>query len=160
MREPGQTTLLDGGRYRAVVDAIDTAICVIERLPRRTDGRRDYRYVAMNPAMQAMFGIGDLTGQTIRDNFPDEVEDWYDDYDRVLDTGQPLRFERESVPQGLVLEMSVTRLEIDEGPCLLIAMQDVTSRRRAQEAVRESAERLRLLVTASSDIVYRMSPDC
>ena len=145
--------------YRAVFDAIDVAVCVIERLPLRPDGRRDYRYLAMNTAMQQMFGIGDLSGQTIRDNFPDEVEDWYDDYDRVLDTGEAIRFERESVPQELVLEMSVIRLEDASRRSLLVAMQDVTRRRRAEEAVRESEERFRLLVTASFDIVYRMNPD-
>ena len=46
----------DPGRldiYRAVFDAMDAAVCVIERLPLRPDGRRDYRYLAMNTAMIA-----------------------------------------------------------------------------------------------------------
>jgi PAS domain S-box-containing protein len=36
---------------------------------------------------------------------------------------------------------------------------DLTGRKRSEEAVRESAERFRALVTASSHVVYRMSPD-
>jgi PAS domain-containing protein len=52
--------------------------------------RATYRHMAMNPAMQAMFAIPDLTGQSIRDNFPDEVEAWDHDHDQVLDTGQPV----------------------------------------------------------------------
>jgi PAS domain S-box-containing protein len=36
---------------------------------------------------------------------------------------------------------------------------DITARRQAEEALRQSEEWLRALVTASSDVVYRISPD-
>jgi len=97
--------------YLASLEALDEGACLYERLPIRPDGLRDYRYIWMNSAMQGMFGIADLSGQSIRDNFPDEVEAWYDDYDRVFDTGEPIRIVRESEPQGMVIEMSVTRVE-------------------------------------------------
>jgi PAS domain S-box-containing protein len=126
--------------YRTLFEAVDEGICLFERLPLRPDGLRDYRYIAMNPAMQAMFGIPDLSGQSIRDNFPDEVEDWYDDYDRVLETGQSIGFERESEPQGIMLEMFVTRVEDGSGKRLLAVMQDITERKRAEEQLRRVAE--------------------
>ena len=127
-------------------DALDQGVCLFERLPLRPDGRRDYRYVAMNPAMQAMFGVQDLSGQSIRDHFPDEVEAWYDDYDRVLDTGESIRFERESEPQGMVLEMFVTRVDDGSGQKLLAVMQDVSGRRRA-------SANLAFLAEVSADLV-------
>ncbi len=37
--------------------------------------------------------------------------------------------------------------------------RDITARKRADKALRESGERFRALVTAASDMVYRMSPD-
>ncbi|EJJ25014.1 PAS domain S-box protein [Rhizobium sp. CF142] len=145
-------------QYRALFDSIDEGACIIERLPVGADGLRDYRYIAMNKAMQAMFGIADLSGRTIREFFPDEVEDWYDDYDRVLMTGEPVRFVRESEPQEMVLEMFVSRIS-EKPPRLLAVMQDITKRKRAEEALRRSEERSRALVNASSDVVFRMSPD-
>lgn len=113
--------------YQVLFDSIDQGVCLFERLPRRADGRRDYRYLTMNLAMQVMFGIPDLSGQSIRDHFPNEVEDWYDDYDRVLETGQAMRFERESKPQGMVLEMFITRVEDRSGQRLLAMMRNITS---------------------------------
>ncbi len=42
---------------------------------------------------------------------------------------------------------------------VVLVFHDVSQKRRAQEALRQSEERFRALVTASSDTVYHMSPD-
>jgi signal transduction histidine kinase len=99
-----------------------------------------------------MFGIGDLTGESIRDHFPDEVEDWYDDYDRVLETGEPISIVRGSAPQGKVLEMFVARVADDEGPCLMAIIRDVTERvqrEERQEFLLRLSDALRTLVDPS-----------
>lgn len=139
-------------RYRAVFEAVDEGVCIIARLPLRPDGLRDYSYVTMNDAMLKMFGIPDLSGQTIRDNFPHEVEAWYDDYDRVLDTGQSIRFQRESIPQNKFLEMFVTRLEDDSRCTLLVVIQDITQRKQAEAVLRENEKRQAFLLQFSDTI--------
>lgn len=146
-------------RYKAVFDSVDEGVCIIERLPLRSDGRRDYRYVAMNGAMQKMFGIPDLTGQSIRDNFPHEVEAWYDDYDRVLETGIPSRFERESVPQSKFLEMFITRLEDGARNALLVFIQDITRRKQAETVLRENERRQAFLLWFSDTLRPLTDPD-
>jgi len=124
-------------RYRALFLALDEAVMIIERLPLRPDGLRNWRYVAINPVSQAMFRIGDLTVQSVRDNFPNEDEGWYDIYDRVLETGEIARFEREARAQGIVLQMYAARIEAPERQRIMVVMRDVTARVRAEAALRE-----------------------
>lgn len=81
----------------------------------------NYRYLEMNLAMRKMFGIADL-GQSIRDNFSDEVESCYDDYDRV------------------VIDMLVCRVGDGAGRCLMVVTRDVTAAYDADIALRQSED--------------------
>jgi PAS domain S-box-containing protein len=156
-------------RYRTLFDKLDEAVCFIERLPTRQDGRRDYRYLEMNEAMQRMFGIADLAGQSIRDNFPNEVESWYDDYDGVLETGRPVRFQRRSDPQAMVIDMLVSRVDDGAGRRLMVVMRNVTAVHDADVALRRSQDALKALNdglekrveerTAERDRMWNTSPD-
>lgn len=156
---PESTLRKSDQRYRTVFDSVDEAVCILERLPLRSDGRRDYLYVDMNPAMLQMFGIANLSGQTIRDNFPDGAESWYDDYDRVLENGTPIRFERETVPQGKFLEMFITRLENDESNTLLVVMKDITERKKTESVLHENQQRQAFLLRFSDTIRQLSDPD-
>lgn len=146
-------------RYKTVFESVDEGVCIIERLPLRDDGLRDYRYVAMNRAMKQMFGIPDLSGQSIRDNFPNEAEAWYDDYDRVLETGQAMRLERESVPQKMFLEMFIARMDDGEDNALLVVIQDITQRKQAEAVLRGNEQRQAFLLRFSDTIRQMNDPD-
>lgn len=143
-------------RFRTLFSTLDEAVMIVERLPLRPDGLRDWRYLGMNRAAQTMFNIGDLTGQSVRDNFPQEDEGWYDIYDRALETGEVARFEREALSQGKVLQMFVTRVSSPRAQ-IMVVMQDVTARRRAQDSLRESEERQAFLLELSD--AYREHPE-
>ena len=143
-------------RYRTLFDNIDDGCMIIEQLPAAPDGRHDYRYVLMNPTSTSMFGRSDLTGQTIRDNFPGEDEEWYEFYDQVIETGKPLRFERLAASQGMVLEMFIARIGDPSDKRVLVLMRNVTERRRAQDAVRQ-AEKLSAVGRLASSIAHEIN---
>ena len=143
-------------RYRALFENIDDGGMIIEQLPRRSDGLRDYRYVLMNRAGTAMFGLPDVTGQTIRAYFPNEDEEWYDFYDEVIETGKPMRFERTASSVGMVIEMFLARIGDPAEKHLLVLMRDITERRRAQEVLRQS-EKLAAVGRLASSIAHEIN---
>lgn len=140
---------LSEARHRTLFQSIDEGVCLFQPLSRHADGLRDYRCIAMNPAMQVMFGMPDLSGQAIRDAFPDEFVDWCDECDRVLETGEPIRLVRESEAKGMVLEMFVGPVEREGGKLLLVVVQNITAHVHAEQALRESEQRLRMAQKAA-----------
>src|ERR1700750_257075 len=126
--------------YQAL-NALDDAACIFEQLPLRPDGLRDYQYHFVNNAFKKLFGTGDLSGLSVRDNFPDEPESWYDDYDEVLLTGTAKRLIREAPSQQMLLEMYIRRLDGAGGKYLMNTMRDITVERSREEALRESQSR-------------------
>lgn len=81
-------------QFRSLFEAIDEAVFVLEPAPPRPDGLRDCRFVAMGKQAQTMSSRPDLTGQPIRNNFPDEDEAWYDIYQQVFESRTAIRLER------------------------------------------------------------------
>ena len=96
------------------------------------------------------------------------------------ETGEPVVAEQMPLARALrgettvALEVNIERFDGSRGTWLVsarpvrsegviigavAAVQDVSERKRAEEALRESEELFRSFVEASSDVVYRMSPD-
>ena len=57
------------------------------------------------------------------------------------------------------VEISLSPLQTESETLVCSVIRDVTGRKKSEEAPRKSEERFRALVTASSDVLYRMSPD-
>lgn len=132
-------------QYRAVFQAIDEGVSIIERMPGEPGALRDYRILAMNPAVLTLFGLPDLSGKKIRSNFSDEIDSWFDHYDRVLTTDQPERFERQIRWRNLTLETSIVPLDCGPGDVLMVVTRDVTERVKAQREAEEAREHQQML---------------
>ena len=130
----------------------------------------ELRYVRINRVMAELNGLpAELhIGRPLRDVLAPELADAVEPQLRhVLATGRPvlnIEVSGSTLPkpdeQRHWLLSSHPVLD-DQGALCGVqgAVQDITERLRAEAALRTSEQRLRAFITASSDAVYRMSPD-
>jgi two-component system CheB/CheR fusion protein len=120
-------------RFRMLFEFIDEGFCTLEKLDTRAGEPSDFRYLSANAGFERQTGVGGVVGKTIREVFPDEPQDWFDTYDAVMATGEPIRFERELVSQGRTLELYAFRFD-DEGSLKVgVIFLDVSQRKLHEE---------------------------
>jgi PAS domain S-box-containing protein len=145
-------------RYRMLFDTLIEGFCIIEVIF-DVDVPVDFRFLEINPAFEGLTGLKNVKGLLMRELAPDLEAHWFEIYGHVALTGQPARFVNEAKALNRWYDVSAYRIGEPESRRVAILFNDITERRRAEEALRESEKRFRAQVTASSDVVYRMNPD-
>ncbi|MBE7213168.1 MAG: PAS domain S-box protein, partial [Gluconacetobacter diazotrophicus] len=146
-------------RYRTLFNSIDEGFCIIEFFDGPHGPLSDYIHVEANPAYALHAGIANVVGQKLREMVGAEADDWVARYGEVLRTGEPIRFERELEATGRHLELAAFRVEPPSRKQVAVLFQDVTARKRAERALRESEEQFRALSQAMPNHVWAARPD-
>jgi len=142
-------------RFRALIEWTPEAIVV----------HRGGKLIYVNPAAITMFGATsaeDLVGKPILDLIhPDCHQIVLDRVEKALDTnvGAPPIELRYCKLDGTIIEAEVqgTPLVYDGEPAIHVALRDITARKRAQEALRESEERFRTMFVGSRDAMMTLA---
>jgi PAS domain S-box-containing protein len=132
----------DAQQYRTLFNSMDEGFCVIEFFDGPHGPLSDYVHVDANPAYARHAGIPDVVGQKLREMVGEEADSWAARYGAVLATGQPIRFEQELVATRRHLALSAFRIEPPSRKQVAVLFQDVTERRRAEQALRQLNETL------------------
>nr|WP_233170780.1 hybrid sensor histidine kinase/response regulator [Herbaspirillum sp. ASV7] len=139
--------------YRqALLEAIDDGFCIIEFIDGPHGPLSDYLHIEANSGYQRHTGIAGIVGKRLREIEPDNAQVWLDIYGRVLQTGQPVRFEQEFVAAGRHIEVSATRVGPVEMRQVSVLFRDVTARRKTEAALRDNVERVQLALEAGAII--------
>ena len=146
-------------RYRTLFDSIDEGFCIIEFFDGPHGPLSDYIHIEANPAYALHAGIPNVVGQKLREMVGQEADDWVARYGGVLRTGQPIRFERELEATGRFLELAAFRVEPPSRKQVAVLFQDITARKRAEKALRESEEQFRALSQAMPNHVWAARAD-
>jgi PAS domain S-box-containing protein len=150
-------------RYRILFDTIDEGFCVIEFIDGPRGPMSNYVHFQANPAYVRHTGIPDIVGKTGREVLTEgEADAWVAIFRGVLETGEPVRFERELEATERHLELACFRVEPAAKRQVAVLFQDVTARKWAEQRLRELNDTLENRVaerTAERDRLWSLSQD-
>ncbi|MBN8808251.1 MAG: PAS domain-containing protein [Sphingomonas sp.] len=131
-------------RYRLLFETIEEGFCLCERVPGEPI---DYRYLVVNPAFDRQSGLDHPVGKTIREIVPGIEETTMQTYARVEATGQAEHFT--TYVAALDQWFDVETLPAERAGRIAMLFRNVTDRRRAEAALRNSEERQSFLLEFS-----------
>ncbi|HZH36814.1 MAG TPA: PAS domain S-box protein, partial [Flavisolibacter sp.] len=138
-------------KYLTLFNAIDEGFYQCEIIFDEAGRPVNVLYVEENPAAVRITGRS-LIGKTLREVDPDYESYWYEIFGRVALTGESKRMEQYAEPDKKWYEFYVTKVGDGDSHQVAVVFQDVTERRQAIEALRESEERKAFLLKLSDTI--------
>lgn len=138
----------DDSLFSAAFGALPDAACIFEPIGVPGEGVADWRYLAINPALRAMFGTEDLTGQALGQHFPKMAAHWSADLERVILGKTPEVLVREGAQSPVVYEVVLTPLRYTGRSAIMARIRDITGEHQAREKRREADARYKLLFDA------------
>jgi PAS domain S-box-containing protein len=144
-------------KYRTLVENIPQGIFMKDR---------KFRWVSINENFARNLGVrpSDIVGKVDRDLFPIDIADKYHADDiRIMETGQTEEFEEESILGGRHVWVNTIKTPVldknGEIVGVLGVFWDITDRRHAEEALRESERRLRELTESLPQLIWTCRAD-
>ncbi|MDY7232535.1 PAS domain-containing sensor histidine kinase [Hyalangium rubrum] len=128
-------------RYRALFEAIDEGFCVMRMIFDEHDKAIDYQFLETNAAFERHTGLANAVGKKVSELVPQLDESWFRIYGRVALTGEALRFENHAPAMGRWFEVYASRVGEPERRLVTLVFKDITERKLAEQALRESEAR-------------------
>ena len=134
-------------KYRTLFETMGQGYAELEII-RGPDGRAtDARYLELNPQYERLTGIpvAEARGRTMLEMIPDLDDWWIQDYDRIVRSGRPGQVENQVTATGRWYE---AKIYPRSGDRFSVLYEEITVRKEAEAALRESEERLRMALEA------------
>ena len=138
-------------KYRLLIEHAVSAVASHKIVLDAVGRPVDYVFLSVNPAFEIHTGlrVADILGCRFTEVMPGfEKPPFIEIYHKVVLTGESVSFEQYSVPLGRYYFINAFRIGED---CFATIFIDLTDRKRAEDAVRESEETYKTILMASPD---------
>ncbi len=149
-------------KYRLLFDSIDEAVSTLELIFDENDKAVDFTILDSNPAMSKVTGlpINEVQGKTAKEILPNLDQFWLETYEQVVKTGKPIRFENKQEDlNNNWFEVYAAKVGDKQSKKLIIVYNNITERKEAEEKIKESEERFRMIANVTPNMVWAINPD-
>jgi PAS domain S-box-containing protein len=136
-------------KYHSLFNSIDEGFCVFEMLYNEQGQAVDYRFLEVNPAFERHTGLTDVQGKLSSEIVPGTEAYWLETYARVVQTGEPIRFEHHHQSTRRWYETYALRVGGEGSRRVCTVFNDITERKNVAAALQESEERKAFLLRLS-----------
>jgi PAS domain S-box-containing protein len=139
-------------KYRNLFENMSEGLALCEMLYDQKNNPVDYRFLNVNPVFEKYIGLSNdrLLGKTAREVLPNVQPRAIEIFGQVVKDGKPVRFENYSRDLKKWFDVFVYRTLPGQFAYMFV---DITSRKQADEALKESEENFRALSEASPLVI-------
>jgi PAS domain S-box-containing protein len=128
-------------KYHTLFDSMDEGYSIIQLLYDEDRKPVDWRILEVNPAFEKHIGVAGAKGKTVSELGLAVEPRWIEIYGRVAETGKSLRFEEHSETLRRTFDVYAFRIGAPDERKVAALFTNITERKRAEEALRESERR-------------------